>query len=144
MEKEQVLSPSESVYCRGRKWELKETVRCVFCRGVNCKRCGSNAYLNAISPAIENFHCNWITNEILAMQRPSDEQFETINLLEQFKLLNITAVLNLTEPGEHPFCGYGIKESGFPYSPEKLMAVGSKYLIYILYVIKLIILYYFQ
>jgi hypothetical protein len=116
----------ETDSCRGRPWELKESVRCVFCRGVACKRCGENAYLNAISPAIEKFHCNWITDEILAMQRPADELFASIDLLGQFKALQITAVLNLTEPGEHPFCGYGNKSSGFPYSPERLMAVGSE------------------
>jgi hypothetical protein len=120
------LAMEETDSCRGRPWELKESVRCVFCRGVACKRCGENAYLNAISPAIEKFHCNWITDEILAMQRPADELFASIDLLGQFKALQITAVLNLTEPGEHPFCGYGNKSSGFPYSPERLMAVGSE------------------
>lgn len=121
------MENEEFVSCRSRPWELKETARCVFCRGVNCKRCSATAYLHAHSPAIEKFHCNWITDEILAMQRPADELFDSIDLLGQFKSLRITAVLNLTEPGEHPFCGFGIKASGFPYTPEKLMSVGSKY-----------------
>jgi hypothetical protein len=116
----------ESDSCRSRPWEMKETVRCVFCRGVTCKRCGENAYQNAITPAINKFHCNWITDEIMAMQRPADELFESIDLLGQFQALHITAVLNLTEPGEHPYCGFGNKSSGFPYSPEKLMAKGSE------------------
>jgi len=43
----------------------------------------------------------------------------------------ITAVFNTTQPGEHPFCGAGILEqTGFPYSPEKLMAVGIKHFNY--------------
>lgn len=40
--------------------------------------------------------------------------------------LNITAVFNLTLPGEHPYCGDGLGVSGFPYDPEKdLMAENS-------------------
>lgn len=62
------------------------------------------------------------------MQRPSDQQFELGNVLEGLCAANITAVFNLTEPGEHPYCGTGILEAtGFPYTPEKLMAVGSKF-----------------
>jgi hypothetical protein len=119
--------PVDVVSCRSRPWELKETARCVFCLGSSCKRCSASAYLQATSPAIEKFHCHWITDEIMAMQRPADELFDSIDLLGKFKSCKITAVLNLTEPGEHPFCGFGLKPSGFPYSPEKLMAVGSKF-----------------
>lgn len=61
------------------------------------------------------------------MQRPNDSLIKDSRLLEQFRSNNIVAVFNLSEPGEHPFCGYGnLKSSGFPYDPEKLMAVGSK------------------
>jgi hypothetical protein len=109
-----------------RRWELKETVRCAFCQGFKCKRCGATAYLLCTNPAFEKFHANWMTNEILAMQRPSDELFTEIDLITKFKDAGITAIINLTEPGEHPFCGYGIKQSGFPYTPEHLMAQGSK------------------
>lgn len=112
---------------QSRQWELKETMRCAFCQGSNCKRCGSNAYTHCENPAFEGFHANWITEEILAMQRPSDELFEKLGLLQKFKDAGITAIINLTEPGEHPYCGYGIKSSGFPYTPEKLMEHGSKY-----------------
>lgn len=117
-------------YTKSRPWEMKEPVRCAFCRGSRCKRCGEKAYLIAINPAIQKFHCNWITHEIMAMQRPSDELFDTINLLEAFKDNHITAVINLTEPGEHPFCGFKLKSSGFPYSPERLMNAGSKLLLF--------------
>lgn len=34
----------------------------------------------------------------------------------------VTAVFNLQEPGEHPFCGDGISSrTGFSYTPELLM-----------------------
>ena len=78
-------------------------------------------------PAIDKLHSSWIDDSILAMQRPNDSLIRDSKLLEQFQSHNIVAVFNLSEPGEHPFCGYGnLKSSGFPYDPEKLMAVGSK------------------
>ena len=117
--------------CQSRPWESKETMRCTFCGGPSCIRCSSDAYLNCINPGIEKFNCNWITDSILAMQRPSNELIEKISLVDKFKTNGITAIFNLTEPGEHPFCGPGLDvSSGFPYSPERFMAVGSKYIIH--------------
>lgn len=101
-----------------------------FCRGVNCNRCGETAYLSLTSPAIAKLHSTWVDDSILAMQRPSDTLMRDSNLIEQFVSNRIVAVFNLTEPGEHPYCGGGnLKESGFPYYPEKLMAAGSKCLL---------------
>lgn len=52
-------------------------------------------------------------------------------LLDQFQLHNVGCVFNLTEPGEHPYCGTGILDAtGFPYSPEKLMARGVRHFNY--------------
>ena len=82
-------------------------------------------------PAFEKFHSTWITNNILAMQRPSDEIMENNNLIQKFADENITAIFNLTEPGEHPYCGYGLKASGFPYTPENFMRAGSKHNLYL-------------
>jgi hypothetical protein len=99
-----------------------------FCRGSSCKRCSATAYLGMDNPAIDKLHSSWIDDSILAMQRPSDAIIEEANLIEQFKTHNIVAVFNLTEPGEHPFCGYGnTKVSGFPYNPETLMMAGSEF-----------------
>lgn len=40
----------------------------------------------------------------------------------------VTAVFNLQEPGEHPFCGDGIiPKTGFSYTPELLMNNGISY-----------------
>jgi hypothetical protein len=76
---------------------------------------------------LEKVHSTWITSYILGMQRPSDELFDgDTKLIEQYKKHNITAVFNLTEPGEHPYCGFTLKPSGFPYTPERLMQAGSK------------------
>lgn len=38
------------------------------------------------------------------------------------------AVINLEEPGEHPYCGDGIiPRTGFAYTPEILMNNGIQY-----------------
>ncbi len=105
----------------------KEVMRCLFCGGPQCNRCSDTAYLGMTNPAISNLHSSWINDSILAMQRPSDGLFIQGKVLDSFVSNKITAVFNLTEPGEHPYCGSGVlPETGFPYSPEKLMAVGSK------------------
>jgi protein tyrosine phosphatase domain-containing protein 1 len=40
----------------------------------------------------------------------------------------VTAIFNLQEPGEHPYCGDGIKmRSGFSYTPETLMNNGISF-----------------
>jgi len=94
-------------------------------------------------PALAKVHSSWITDSIIAMQRPNDEMFVCPKLegeeggeggeglLEQFKRIGVRAVFNLTEPGEHALCGHGnIGSTGFPYSPEKLMAKGIKHFNY--------------
>jgi protein tyrosine phosphatase domain-containing protein 1 len=71
-------------------------------------------------------HSSYIVDDVIAMQRPSDEHFVNNRFVEQLKERNVVAVFNLQEPGEHPFCGFGINASGFSYYPEKLMQAGSK------------------
>lgn len=40
----------------------------------------------------------------------------------------MTAIFNLQEPGEHPYCGDGINlKTGFSYTPELLMNAGISY-----------------
>lgn len=117
--------------CIAIPFSKKQQMRCRFCNGSKCKRCSNLAYLVLTSPAIPNLHSSWINHSILAMQRPSDSMLEDGRVLESFIAANITAVFNTTQPGEHPFCGAGILEqTGFPYSPEKLMAVGIKHFNY--------------
>lgn len=117
---------TDQVYCTSSPFGKKERVRCMFCGGDQCKRCSPSAYLQLENPAIPKLHSSWINESIVAMQRPSDIMFDQ-GVLEGMKAARITAVFNLTEPGEHPYCGTGVlEESGFPYSPERLMAAGSK------------------
>lgn len=126
-------SPSPApVYCTTSPFNKKERIRCLFCGGDQCKRCSPTAYLALENPAIPKLHSSWINESIVAMQRPSDALFDQ-GALEGLVAARITAVFNLTEPGEHPYCGTGIlEETGFPYSPERLMNAGSRLRSYIL------------
>ncbi|KAJ1435632.1 hypothetical protein B484DRAFT_445961, partial [Ochromonadaceae sp. CCMP2298] len=109
----------------GSAFPKKERMRCMFCGGEQCKRCGATAHTSMVEPAIKGLHSTWINESIVAMQRPSDPILHA-GALESFAAQGVTAVFNLTEPGEHPYCGFGVLEaSGFPYSPEVFMAKGS-------------------
>lgn len=115
---------------RARAFEQKDKFRCMFCGGGQCKRCGPTAYLNCENPVIRELHSNWITNNILAMARPTNLNDE---MLQDFVDNGITNVFNLTMPGEHPFCGRKdglIASSGFTYNPELFMSRGINHFNY--------------
>ncbi|KAL9658082.1 hypothetical protein ABK040_012996 [Willaertia magna] len=106
------------------KWFHK--VHCVFCKGKNCK---FEDYLKTEIPyesvdgsnmiAIKGLNSHYVTSNIIASQRPSSRLIREFKIIEQFKEKKVTAILNLQERGEHPFCGDGIIEkSGFSYDPE--------------------------
>lgn len=49
-------------------------------------------------------------------------------MIEQFKNKGVVAIINLEEPGEHPYCGDGIiPRTGFSYDPETFMNSGIQY-----------------
>ena len=95
---------------------------CTFCGGKSCRH--ENYKLNP-NNAIRGLHCNWITHDILAMQRPSSRIIREFDLVSEFKKIGMNAVFCLQEPGEHPFCGDGIHgSSGLSYLPEELNSTG--------------------
>ncbi|XP_074861223.1 protein tyrosine phosphatase domain-containing protein 1 isoform X3 [Carettochelys insculpta] len=66
-----------------------------------------------------------VTDNILAMARPSTEIIEKYNIIEQFQRCDIKTVINLQRPGEHASCGNPLEqESGFTYLPEAFMEDG--------------------
>ncbi|XP_075431039.1 protein tyrosine phosphatase domain-containing protein 1 isoform X1 [Ascaphus truei] len=72
--------------------------------------------------AIKGLYSSWITDNILAMARPSTEIIEKYNIIEQFQSSGIKTVINLQRPGEHASCGNPLEqESGFTYLPEAFM-----------------------
>ncbi|KFP91379.1 Protein tyrosine phosphatase domain-containing protein 1, partial [Apaloderma vittatum] len=75
--------------------------------------------------AIKGLYSSWITDNILAMARPSTELIEKYNIIEQFERCDIKTVINLQRPGEHASCGNPLEqESGFTYLPEAFMEAG--------------------
>ncbi|XP_063796819.1 protein tyrosine phosphatase domain-containing protein 1 isoform X1 [Pseudophryne corroboree] len=72
--------------------------------------------------AIKGLYSSWITDNILAMARPSKDIIEKYNIIEQFQSCGIKTVINLQRPGEHASCGNPLEqESGFTYLPEAFM-----------------------
>ncbi|NXG04371.1 PTPC1 protein, partial [Sakesphorus luctuosus] len=75
--------------------------------------------------AIKGLYSSWITDNILAMARPSTELIEKYSIIEQFERYGIKTIINLQRPGEHASCGNPLEqESGFTYLPEAFMEAG--------------------
>ncbi|KAJ8784911.1 hypothetical protein J1605_007797 [Eschrichtius robustus] len=94
------------------------------CGGKACK------YENAArwseqEQAIKGVYSSWVTDNILAMARPSTELLEKYCIIEQFRSHGIKSIINLQRPGEHASCGNPLEqESGFTYLPEAFMEAG--------------------
>lgn len=97
----------------------------------NCRYCSKEAVKYCVNPAIPNIHSNWISDSIVAMQRPhkkSHFQHDETPLMDSFKNLGITAIINCSELGEHPNCGDGIIDStGLSYEPYDVIKEGIEY-----------------
>lgn len=75
--------------------------------------------------AIKGIYSSWVTDNILAMARPSSELLEKYHIIEQFLSHGIKTIINLQRPGEHASCGNSLEqESGFTYLPEAFMEAG--------------------
>ncbi|XP_058265451.1 protein tyrosine phosphatase domain-containing protein 1 [Hemibagrus wyckioides] len=75
--------------------------------------------------AIRGLYSSWITDNLLAMARPSTEIIKRYNIIKQFQRCGLRTVINLQRPGEHADCGNPLEpESGFTYLPETFMEAG--------------------
>ncbi|PNI17279.1 PTPDC1 isoform 2 [Pan troglodytes] len=75
--------------------------------------------------AIKGVYSSWVTDNILAMARPSSELLEKYHIIDQFLSHGIKTIINLQRPGEHASCGNPLEqESGFTYLPEAFMEAG--------------------
>lgn len=100
--------------------ELKDKVRCVFCGGKDCKH---ENYLNNLDNenAIEGLNSNFITDWVIASQRPSEVLIKEFELVSKFKEFEIDLIVNLQREGEHPYCGpnaYNLTAAGYSYNPS--------------------------
>ncbi|KAM7402737.1 hypothetical protein PAMP_017951 [Pampus punctatissimus] len=116
--------------------KVGETLRHVIPGHMQCSMaCGGKAckYENPSrwsdeEQAIKGLYSSWITDNLLAMARPSTEIIEKYNIIEQFQRCGLKTVINLQRPGEHASCGNPLEqESGFTYRPETYMEAGIYY-----------------
>ncbi|CAB1422758.1 unnamed protein product [Pleuronectes platessa] len=97
------------------------------CGGKACKYENPSRWSNE-EQAIKGLYSSWITDNLLAMARPSTEIIEKYNVIEQFQRCGLKTVINLQRPGEHASCGNPLEqESGFTYRPETFMEAGIYY-----------------
>ncbi|XP_054641341.1 protein tyrosine phosphatase domain-containing protein 1 isoform X1 [Dunckerocampus dactyliophorus] len=116
--------------------KMGETLRYVIPSHMQCSMaCGGKAckYENPSrwsdeEQAIKGLYSSWVTDNLLAMARPSSEIIEKYNIIEQFQRCDVKTVINLQRPGEHSSCGNPLEqESGFTYRPETFMEAGIYY-----------------
>lgn len=67
-----------------------------------------------------------VTDDVLAMARPSTAQLLKKHVISQFQEWSIKTIINLQTPGEHGSCGGPLEESGFTYDPSEFMKNSSK------------------
>lgn len=92
----------------------------IFCGGSKCKYENSKAW-PAVHMAIQNIFSHWVTDDVLAMARPSTAQIIKKDIIAQFHGWSIKTIINLQTPGEHASCGGPLEESGFTYDPNIFM-----------------------
>ncbi|XP_063492279.1 protein tyrosine phosphatase domain-containing protein 1 isoform X8 [Symphalangus syndactylus] len=94
------------------------------CGGRACKY-ENPAHWSEQEQAIKGVYSSWVTDNILAMARPSSELLEKYHIIDQFLSHGIKTIINLQRPGEHASCGNPLEqESGFTYLPEAFMQAG--------------------
>ncbi|XP_045893497.1 protein tyrosine phosphatase domain-containing protein 1 [Micropterus dolomieu] len=91
------------------------------CGGIDCRYEGPECW-NLNQQVIRGLFSSWVTDDIIAMTRPSNHLIEKYNIIEQFHRLNIRSIINMQVHGEHAHCGPPLDpESGFTYSPQIFM-----------------------
>ncbi|XP_042143536.1 protein tyrosine phosphatase domain-containing protein 1 [Ixodes scapularis] len=95
----------------------------VFCGGARCKYESGSGWSDR-DKAIQGIYSHWVTDDILAMARPSTEAILQFNILQQFTDQGIRSIFNLQLPGEHAHCGNPLEPSGFSYEPQDFMDNG--------------------
>ncbi|KAL2093353.1 hypothetical protein ACEWY4_010665 [Coilia grayii] len=90
------------------------------CGGRDCRYEGPSCWKQS-QQVIRGIFSSWVTDDIVAMARPSTHIIKKYNIVEQFHKLNIRSLINMQLPGEHARCGPGLELSGFTYSPQTFM-----------------------
>ncbi|XP_061897028.1 protein tyrosine phosphatase domain-containing protein 1-like isoform X3 [Entelurus aequoreus] len=91
------------------------------CGGLDCRYEGPDCW-KASQQVIRGIFSSWVTDDIIAMARPSTILIEKFDVIEQFQRLNIRSIINMQVPGEHAHCGPPLDPgSGFTYLPQIFM-----------------------
>ncbi|XP_062315175.1 protein tyrosine phosphatase domain-containing protein 1 [Osmerus eperlanus] len=100
-------------------------MQCTYwCGGQACKY-DDPSYWSEDKQAIKGIYSSWVTDNIIAMARPSTETIEKYEIINQFRRCGVKTVINLQKPGEHASCGNPLEpDSGFSYRPETFMEKG--------------------
>jgi hypothetical protein len=117
---------NESPRKRKAHWVAKDKIHCYFCGGEKCKH---ENWKNHDNPAIAGLHSDYITEEIIASQRPSTVLIERYGLINVFRDIRVGLIVNVQREGEHPYCGpnKGLEESsGFTYDPHVFISEDIK------------------
>ncbi|XP_034826482.2 uncharacterized protein [Maniola hyperantus] len=89
----------------------------LFCGGSRCQY----EQPHQGNSAIQGLYSDWVTDDILAMARPSTAGIAARNIIQQFHSWGIRTVINLQTSGEHASCGPPLTNSGFTYDPNIFM-----------------------
>ncbi|XP_063979404.1 protein tyrosine phosphatase domain-containing protein 1-like isoform X1 [Diachasmimorpha longicaudata] len=98
----------------------------IFCGGSKCKYENPKVWPQ-VHMTIKEIFSHWVTDDVLAMARPSTAQLQKNNVIGQFQEWSIKTVINLQTPGEHSSCGGPLEPSGFTYDPSEFMKHGIYY-----------------
>ncbi|XP_054897633.1 protein tyrosine phosphatase domain-containing protein 1 [Poeciliopsis prolifica] len=91
------------------------------CGGKDCRYEGPECW-KSNQQVIRGLFSSWVTDDIIAMARPSNHLIKKYNIIEQFQRLEIRSIINMQLPGEHAHCGPPLDlQSGFTYSPQTFM-----------------------
>ncbi|KAM4554417.1 protein tyrosine phosphatase domain-containing protein 1 [Fundulus diaphanus] len=91
------------------------------CGGKDCRYEGPECW-KSNQQVIRGIFSSWVTDDIIAMARPSNHLIKKYNVIEQFQRLKIRSIINMQLPGEHAHCGPPLDlGSGFTYSPQIFM-----------------------
>ncbi|XP_075062047.1 protein tyrosine phosphatase domain-containing protein 1-like [Mixophyes fleayi] len=97
------------------------------CGGRDCRYEGPDGW-TVEQQAIRGLYSSWITDEILAMSRPSTRLIEEHTITEQFHRFGIRSLVNAQLPWEHGYCGDSLDpQSGFSYRPQDFMDSGISF-----------------
>uniref|UniRef100_A0A8C5WCL9 Uncharacterized protein n=1 Tax=Leptobrachium leishanense TaxID=445787 RepID=A0A8C5WCL9_9ANUR len=97
------------------------------CGGRECRYEGPEGW-SLEQQAVKGLYSSWVTDEILAMSRPSTRLIKDYNITEQFHRFGIRSVVNAQIPFEHPYCGDSLDpQSGFSYRPQDFMDSGISF-----------------